>query len=133
MHETPYLLIKAYAKALQDGNIAELKKCFKEDATIVGTQDGVYVKTDLPTFIRFMKSMGLGTSAHGSFSAQIIWDEVKGNVAVTSIVEWHQKSPILSYMIVMRTSDGWTIITRSFLGYEGHELSIQNTTRKIRH
>lgn len=122
MGKTAEELIDVYTAAFMTGDLAALKDCFHKDATIIGTQDGLFVTADRSVYTGFLARMGVGKSMAGRPVVYKIWENQHGKIAVSCLVEELAGARTVAYATMLQTADGWKLISKSFVAQEAAAL-----------
>lgn len=117
MHKTPQSLVSSYCAAFSVGDLATIERCFHKDASIIGTQDGLFVTANRATYLTFLRGMGLARPTAEDREVQAAWEERQGRIATVCLIETLVGSKTVAHLSMLKTSEGWKFISKSFIAY----------------
>lgn len=80
------------------------------DFLTFGFEDGLYVKADGGSFLRFLKE----TSTRTPSRSELAWVDVRGRVASACVVHSYPSSVKTTVLTAMKSQEGWRIVTATF-------------------
>lgn len=105
----------ATVDAFRSFNAATIASTLHRDFLTLGLEDGLYVKADGGTFLRFLEETASGSPT----GSELAWVDVRGRVASACLVHRYPTCVRTTVLTAMRSQEGWRIITATFAADDG--------------